>query len=77
MVKFNRSNLEFVLSPADSVKITVTGKTTGELDFEGDDTIRAILPGRIPDVASTKSDRGSWWSSPFSENGDDFSSPNS
>jgi len=77
MVKFNRSTLESILSPADSVKIAVSGKTIGELDFEGDDTIRAILPGRIPDVASTKSDRGSWWSSPFSENGDDFSSPNS
>ena len=63
MVKFNRSSLQSILSPADEVKITVTGKIIGGLDFVGEDVIKVILPGRIKDVASAKGGGGKWWQS--------------
>ncbi|MFC1967633.1 hypothetical protein ACFLV2_03255 [Chloroflexota bacterium] len=44
MVKFNRADIEAILSPGDEVQITITGKIAGA-SFEGADVIRVINEG--------------------------------
>lgn len=44
MVKFNRSEVQQLLSPGDSMPLKITGKLYDDTEFEGDDEIKVIDP---------------------------------
>jgi hypothetical protein len=44
MVKFNRAEVQLILTPADEVVLTITGSLNDGTSFEGTDTIRVINP---------------------------------
>lgn len=46
MVKFDRSDVQAILEPADEVELTVTGELTDGIPFKGSNTIQVIKKGK-------------------------------